>query len=168
MDEEAVGHTCSGMLLSHQRRNEPESVPVKRTNLEPIIPSEASQQEKCISCTDTYIWNLSRWHWWIRFQGRPREQTYGCGEGEVGGGDVWGEKHGNLHYQMSNGEPMATCCMTQGIQTRGLWDTLKGGMGQGVGREVWLILVEVWQKPTQFCKASMFQLNFFNINNCIY
>ena len=99
-----------------------------------------SAREMQISCTDTYIWNLKRCHWWIRFQGRLREQTCGCGEGEVGGGDVWTEWHGNLHYHMSNGQPMATCCMTQGIQIRALgqaegWDgarSLEGGLeGRG-------------------------------------
>ena len=42
-----------------------------------------------------------------------------------------------------------------------------GGMGEGGRREtqergtyvyLWLIHVDVWQKPTKFCKANIFQL----------
>ena len=55
--------------------------------------------------------------------------------------------------------------MTQGTQT-GLCDRLKGGVGREVGgrpwREgtwvyLWLILVEVRQKATKFCKAIILQ-----------
>ena len=56
--------------------------------------------------------------------------------------------------------------MMQGTQT-GACDNLEGGMGWEVGgrfmREVTyvylrLILVDVWQKPTQYCKAIILQL----------
>ena len=49
-----------------------------------------------------------------------------------------------------------------------LYDNLGGGMGWAVGgrfkRErtyiyLWLIHVDMWQKPTQYCKAIVPQLN---------
>ena len=63
---------------------------------------------------------------------------------------------------------MGVCYMTQGTHTRAVWHTSgRGGDGRGGGREVqecgtyvhlWLIHVDVWQKPAQFCKAIIFQL----------
>ena len=44
--------------------------------------------------------------------------------------DVKWRADGNLLYDSGNSDA-------------GVWDTLKGEMGQGVGREVWLILVDV-------------------------
>ena len=49
----------------------------------------------------------------------------------------------------------------------GLCDNLEGWNGVGGGMEVqegtyvylWLIHVDVWQKPTQYCKAIILQLN---------
>ena len=49
----------------------------------------------------------------------------------------------------------------------GLWDNPEGWGGEGVGREVqnggthvhpWLIHVNVWQKPSQYCKVISLQL----------
>ena len=45
--------------------------------------------------TDTYIWNLERWHWWINFQGSNGEtdrenRLMDMGEGRRGW-DVWWE-----------------------------------------------------------------------------
>ena len=63
---------------------------------------------------------------------------------------------------------MGICCMTQGTQC--LCSKLEGWCEEGDGREVpeggeicipmadsW-IHVDVWQKPTKFCKAVIFQL----------
>ena len=59
------------------------------------------------------------------------------------------------------------CCMTQGTQSGTGCDRLKGGMGREMGgrsrREgtwvyLWLILIDVWQKTTKFCKAITPQL----------
>ena len=61
---------------------------------------------------------------------------------------------------------MGICCMTQGTQTRAC-NNLEGWDGEEGGREVQeegtcvflrLIYVDVWQKPTQFCKAINLQL----------
>ena len=42
------------------KREEFESVLVRRMNLEPVIQSEVSQKEKQISYINTYIWNLEK------------------------------------------------------------------------------------------------------------
>ena len=56
--------------------------------------------------------------------------------------------------------------MTQGTQSEA-YNNLEGCNGEGGGREVqrkgtkvylWLIHVDVWQKPTQFCKVFILQL----------
>ena len=62
---------------------------------------------------------------------------------------------------------MGICCMTQGTQT----GALRQGEGWRVGRELrgrsgrqgtrvylWLILGDIWQKATKFCKAIILQL----------
>ena len=61
---------------------------------------------------------------------------------------------------------MGICCMTQGTQTVALWQSRRVGWGGEVGRRfgregtcvyLWLILVDVWQKTTKYCKAIIFQ-----------
>ena len=57
---------------------------------------------------------------------------------------------------------MGICCMTQALK-QGLCDHLEGWDGEGDGREgtwvqLWLILVDVWQKTIKFCKAIIHQL----------
>ena len=57
--------------------------------------------------------------------------------------------------------------MTQGAQIQCSVTTQRDGVGWEVGgrfeREgahvcLWLINVDIWQKPTQYCKAILFQL----------
>ena len=36
--------------------------------------------------------------------------------------------------------------------------TWRSGMGREAGGRLWLIHVDVWQKPTQYCKAIILQL----------
>ena len=38
------------------------------------------------------------------------------------------------------------------------WDGVGGGREVQEGGDIWLIHVDVWQKPTQYCKAIIFQL----------
>ena len=38
------------------------------------------------------------------------------------------------------------------------WDGVGGGTEVQEGGDIWLIHVDVWQKPTQYCKAIIFQL----------
>ena len=59
---------------------------------------------------------------------------------------------------------MGICCMTQGTPTGA--NNLEFGMGREVGQRIkregtymylWLIHIDVWQKPTQFCKTIILQ-----------
>ena len=43
----------------------------------------------------------------------------------------------------------------RGIRRRGRWE---GGSGWGIHVKPWLILVNVWQKPLQYCKVISLQL----------
>ena len=72
-----------------------------------------------------------------------------------------------IHYHKRNSQPAGICYMTQGAHTSALWQSK--GVG-GVGRRevgsrgrghvyLWLMHVDVWQKPTQYCKAIILQLN---------
>jgi len=53
--------------------------------------------------------------------------------------------------------------MKQGVQIQCSVTTWKGGMGwegkrKGIYVYLWLIHVDVWQKPTQYCKATILQV----------
>ena len=95
---------------------------------------------------------------------RQREQTYGhSGEGE---GGVNGESSKETYTLPYVKEPVEICCMMQS-STPGLWDNLEGWDGVRDGRRfkreetyvyLWQIHVDVWQKPTQYCKAIILQL----------
>ena len=65
-----------------------------------------------------------------------------------------------------NRSPVQVGCMRQvlgpgalgrpwGIGRRGRW---KGGLGWGIHVKPWLILVNVWQKPLQYCEVISLQL----------
>ena len=52
-----------------------------------------------------------------------------------------------------------------------LWDNSEGWVGEVIGRRVqdggthvylWLIHVDVWQKPPQYCKVIILQLKLIN------
>ena len=111
------------------------------------------------------------------------EQTFGlCGRRR--GWDVLREQHWNK-YQWWNRSPAQVGCMRQvlgagalgrprGIGWRVRWE---GGSGWGIHVYPWLIHVNVWQKPPQYCKVISFQLIKKKkglvrtsplINNCFY
>ena len=64
----------------------------------------------------------------------------------------------------------AKCSVT--TQRRGIgWEVEGSFKREGTYICLWLIHVDVWQKPTQYCKASIFQLkinNFFLFFSFIY
>ena len=61
---------------------------------------------------------------------------------------------------------MGICCMAKETQTGALYQPRwvdEEGDGREVQREeiyvyLWLIHVDIWQKPTKFCKAIIYQL----------
>ena len=56
--------------------------------------------------TDTYIWNLERWHWWINFQGSNGETDIENRPMDMGSGE---EEEGEM-YGESNMETFNTIC----------------------------------------------------------
>ena len=60
MDKEVVVHIRNGILFSHKKTNELESVEVSWMNLEPVIQSELIQKEENKQYIYSYIWNLEK------------------------------------------------------------------------------------------------------------
>ena len=71
-----------------------------------------------------------------------------------------------VYYQGWNRSPAQVGCMRQvlragavgrprGMGWRGMWE---GGLGWGTHVNPWLIHVNVWQKPLQYCKVISLQL----------
>ena len=130
-------------------------------SLEPLIRSEVSQTHKNIILTS--IWNLKRGYWWTYFQGSNRdtdiEQTCGHSEGSRGW-DRWEEEYWNTYITLCKKTAWGNL----------LWDAVGGRFErEGTYVYLWSIHVDVWQKPTQHCKAFIFQLkiNFKNAFNNI-
>ena len=102
---------------------------------------------------------------------RCKEQTFGlCGEkARV----QWFErivlKH--VYYHMWNRSPVQVRCIRQGAQGWCSGMTLRdrmgrevgGGSGWGTHAHPWLIHVNVWQKPPQYCKVINLQLKKKNL-----
>ena len=72
----------------------------------------------------------------------------------------------HVYYQVWNRSPAQLGCMSQvlgagalgrprGIRWRRRWE---GGPGWGTHVNPWLIRVDVWQKPLQYCKVISLQL----------
>ena len=68
------------------------------------------------------------------------------------------------YYHMWNRWPVQVRCMKQGTQSRCTGTTQRDGMRREVGTRVhpWLIYVNVWQKPPQYCKVTSLQLKLIN------
>ena len=119
------------------KRNTSESVLMRWTKLEHITQSKVkSEREIQISYTDTYIWNLKWWHWWIYFQG-SKEETENRPMGTVGGEEGEGEKYGESNIEIYNtiykiGSQREFAVWLTELKQE-LCDRLKGGMGRGMG-----------------------------------
>ena len=154
MDNEAVVHIHNGILLSH-KKNTFEYVLMRWMKLEPVIQSEEVREIE-ISYTDTNIWNLKRWHWWIYFQGSSGETDIENRPMDKVGGE---EREGEMYWE-SNIEMYNTICKTDSQWEFALWlrklkqglcDRLNGGVGremegrserEGTWAHLWLILVD--------------------------
>ena len=81
----------------------------------------------------------------------------------------WSERIALKHvcYHVWNRLPIQGLCMRQGAQGWCTGMTQRDGMGRDVGSgwgthvHPWLIHVNVWQKPLQYCKVISLQLNKF-------
>ena len=172
IDKEVVVHIYNGILLSHTK----ECIWVSSNEVdEPrAYYTEWSkwESEKQISYISTYIWNLERWYWWTYLQGSGGDTDI---ENRLV--DTVGEGEGGTNWETSM-ETYITICRIDSQCKFPVWcrelkpilyDNLEGGK-VGSGREVqevwtyvyiWLIHVDIWQKPTQYCKAIIPQLNKF-------
>ena len=105
------------------------------------------------------------WQW------RHRHRKHACSHGEGlgrGEGGTSGERHGDIHAAVCviDGQCGLAVCLRE--LKPGLWDSPPErwdgvGSGRKVQREgthvyLGLIHVDVWQKPTQYCKAIILQL----------
>ena len=79
----------------------------------------------------------------------------------------------HVYYQMWNTSPAQVGCMRQvlgagalGRPRRSGWrGRREGGLGWGAHVNPWLIQVNVWQKPLQYCKVISLQLIKINEKN---
>ena len=115
---------------------------------------------------------------------RFREWTYGhlgegCGEGRV-------RELGwtCTHYCIENGSPTRPCCGAQGTLLNAMqqpgWEGAWGRMDIVIRlypttiffflkrMVLWLIHVNVWQNPLQYCKVISLQLIKINLKKCNY
>ena len=171
MDKEAVVHIYNGILLSHKK----EHIWVSSKEVDEPRPyyKEWSKSEREIKLlhTDTYIWNLKRWYWWIYYQDSNGEIDIENRPMNIKGGE---EEEGAI-YGESNMETYITICKINSQWEFAVWlrelkqelCDKKGGMwremGGRFGREgtwvhLWLILVDVWQKTMKFSKTIILQL----------
>ena len=80
----------------------------------------------------------------------------------------WSERTASKHiyYQVWNGSPVQVGCMRQVLRAGALWrprgmgwgERCEGVSGWGTNVNPWLIHVNVWQKPLQYCKVISLQL----------
>ena len=128
------------------------------------------KSEKQILYTNAYIWNLERWYWWIYLQGNngdsdidKRLTNMGVEAGRRGW-NKWREYSGNiyiLHFTICKIYSQREFAVwLRELNLEG-WDGVGGGRGnqeRGTYVYLWLIHVDIWQKPTQYCKESILQL----------
>ena len=80
----------------------------------------------------------------------------------------------HIHYMCKIRQPVEICYITHGAQIWCSVTTQRGGIEWRVGgrfrRErtyvcLWQTQVDIWQKPTQYCKAIILQLKIMNFLN---
>ena len=158
------------------KKNSFESVLMRWMKLEPIIQSEVSQKEKDHYSILTHIYMEFRKRVTITLYAKQKkrhrctEQTFGlCGRKR--GWGVSREQHRNMYiiYGEIDHQPRLDAwdkCSDlvhwedrEGSGGEGGW---RGESGWGTHVNPWLIHVNVWQKPLQYCKVISLQLiNFF-------
>ena len=133
-----------------------------------------SKRKTPIHYTNAYIWNLERWQRWPYMRDSKETQMYRTifwtlwEKARVGWFERIALKH--VYWHMWNRSPVQLRCMRQGAQgwctgmtlrdgMRGRWE---GGSGWGTHVHPWLIYVNVWQKPLQYCKVISLQLKQIN------
>ena len=141
------------------KKNSFESVLLRWIKLEPIIQSEVSQKDKhqysndnpiCKTEKETQMYRTDFWTIWEKVR--------------VGWSERTASKH--IYCQVWNRSPVQVGCMRQVLRTGALgWPRgmgwggrCEGGSRWGTHVNPWLIHVNVWQKPLQYCKVISLQL----------
>ena len=116
------------LLMEHYsviKRTAFESILMRWMNLEPIIQSEVSQEEKNKYCMLTYIWNLERWYWCTYLQNSNVDADIENRLMDMAGWEGKKERVGCLErvtwkhtWPSVKQIAMGICCMTRGTQTR--------------------------------------------------
>ena len=94
--------------------------------------------------------------------------------GEEGEGEMYGESNMEIYNIVCKIDSQQAFAVWLRELKQGLCDGLQHRMGRGTGERsgregtwvcLWLILVDIWQKTTKFCKAIILQLkkNFFKL-----
>ena len=170
-DKKTVVHIHNGILFSHQKEciwissNEVDETEAYCTNW-----SKSEKKKPPIQYTNIYIWNLERWWRWPYIWDSKRDTDvknsllYPVGEGE--GGMIW--ENSTETYILSYVKQITSLGSMHETGHSGLvhWDDLRDGMGREVARgfrmgahvHPWLIHVNVWEKPLQYCKVICLQL----------
>ena len=132
---------------------------------------EVSQKEKDKHYINTYIWNLERWYWQSYTQGSKGDTDVknrlldSVGKGK--GGMMW-EWHWNMCITICKIADQQAWYITQGTQSWCSGTTQRDGMGKDVGGgfrtgrahvHLWLIHVDRWQKPSQYCNYPPIKIN---------
>ena len=153
------------------KKNTFESVLMRWMKLEPIIQSEVSQKDKHQYSILTHIYGILK-------DGNDNPICKTEKETEMyrtDFGTLWEKARvgcsertalKQVYYQVWNRSPAQVGCMRQVLgagalgRPRGMrWgERQKGGLGWGTHVNPWLIHVNVWQKPLQYCKVISLQL----------
>ena len=165
MDKKAVVHIHNGILLSYWK----ESIWISFNKVDETrayyTEWSKSERKTPMQYINTYICNLERWWWWPYTWDSKRDTDikktgfWTLREVRVGWFEGIALKH--VHYHMWNRWPVQVWCMKQGnqswctgtIQRNGMGREVGGVLGLGAHVHPWLIHINVWQKPPQYCKA---------------
>ena len=147
------------------KKNSFESVLMRWMKLEPIIQSALCQKDKDQYNILTHIYGIFLLYAKQKKRHRCTEDFWTLWEkARVGCFERTASKH--VYYQRWNRSPAQVRCLRQvlgagalgrpiGMEWGGRWER---GSGWGLHVNPWLIHVNVWQKPLQYCKVISLQL----------
>ena len=122
-----------------------------------------SERERQIWYINTYIWNLEGRYWRSYIQGSNGDTENRLLDSVGEGRAEWPERRAlkHVHYCMQNGWPVPVPAWSQTPRACALWQPggmvgeggVSGVQDQGTDVGLWLIHLDVWQKPSQYCKV---------------
>ena len=121
------------------KKNEFESVVMRRMKLEPIIEWSKSERETPIQYMNAYIWNLERQSWWSYMQDSKRDIDVKNGlldyMGEGKGGTIWENSVETCILLYIKQITSASLVHEAGSSKLVFWDNPEGWDGEGGRRE---------------------------------